>query len=80
MTDIVQRLRHRSIDYAVREGGFTDDGGLLHEAADEIERLRAALEALQRQALQSSVNYPANEWGQEALEMARAALGGKSVE
>jgi len=43
MSDIVERLRGRSIDYAVQEGGFTDDGILLREAADEIERLKAAL-------------------------------------
>jgi hypothetical protein len=33
-----------------------------------------ALKALQLQALQSTVNDPANEWGQEALDMARAVL------
>ncbi len=41
---------------------------------DENKKLRAALEALCLQALQSSVNDPANEWGREALEIAHAAL------
>ena len=40
--------------------------GLLRQAID-------ALRALQRQALQSSVN-DGNEWGQEALEMTRTVL------
>jgi hypothetical protein len=35
-----------------------------------------ALRALYLQALQSDVNSPANEWGMEALEMARTALDG----
>lgn len=38
-----------------------------------IEMYRA-LEALQKQALQSTVNDPTNEWGMEALEMTDAAL------
>ena len=33
-----------------------------------------ALKALRLQALQSDVNDDSNEWGKEALEMARAAL------
>lgn len=33
-----------------------------------------ALKALRLQALQSSVNSPANEWGMEALAMANAAI------
>lgn len=33
-----------------------------------------ALKALHLQALQSSLNDPANEWGREALDMASAAL------
>ena len=33
-----------------------------------------ALEALQRQALQSELNTPSHEWGWEALQMTRAAL------
>lgn len=36
--------------------------------------LLAALKALQLQALQSTVNDPSNEWGQEALAMTRAAI------
>lgn len=36
--------------------------------------LLAALKALQLQALQSSVNNPANEWGMEALALAHAAI------
>lgn len=36
--------------------------------------LLAALKALQIQALQSDVNDPSNEWGCEALAMARAAI------
>jgi hypothetical protein len=39
-----------------------------------IETLRAALQALLIQALQSELNTPANEWGWEAIGMARAAL------
>jgi hypothetical protein len=46
MSDIVERLRGRSIDYAVQEGGFTDDGILLREAADQIEQMLAALTEL----------------------------------
>lgn len=37
-------------------------------------QLLAALKALHLQALQSTVNDPANEWGAEALEMSRAAI------
>jgi hypothetical protein len=37
-------------------------------------KLREALATLERQALQSTVNDPANEWGQEALAMTREAL------
>jgi hypothetical protein len=37
-------------------------------------RLVEALEWLQRQALQSTVNDPANEWSQEVLAKARATL------
>lgn len=37
-------------------------------------RLYAALEGLQLQALQSSCNDPANEWGRDALAEARGAL------
>lgn len=36
--------------------------------------LLEALKALQLQALQSNVNSAANEWGREALEMAKAAI------
>lgn len=36
--------------------------------------LYGALEALHRQALQSTVSDPANEYGREALDAARAAL------
>ena len=36
--------------------------------------LLAALKALELQALQSNVNSPANEWGREALALARAAI------
>lgn len=39
-----------------------------------IKALVTALEALQLQALQSSVNDHANEWGMEALAMAHNAL------
>ena len=46
MTDIVERLRNRAVDFAVQEGGFTDEGDLIVDAADEIERLRAALKAI----------------------------------
>jgi hypothetical protein len=49
----------------------SDDDMPLIEAAPE---LLAALKALQRQALQSDVNDPANEWGREALELASAAI------
>ena len=46
----------------------------LAEARAEVARLREALRALLLQALQSDCNSPANEWGQEAIDMARAAL------
>lgn len=48
----------------------TAANGALYAAAPD---LAEALEALQRQALQSP-DLRATEWGQEALEMARAAL------
>jgi len=74
-TDIVERLR--SSDNGT-SGGPT---GLEAESADEIERLRSqlkemaeALSALHRQAIQSTVNDPSNEWGMEALNMSSAAL------
>jgi hypothetical protein len=40
MSDIIERLRNRG----GRFGSHTFDGELLHEAADEIERLRATLD------------------------------------
>lgn len=43
---------------------------LIAAAPDLLE----ALKSLQRQALQSDVNDPANEWGREALEMTNAAI------
>jgi hypothetical protein len=42
--------------------------------AERITELEGALRALRLQALQSSVNDPANEWGLEALHQANAAL------
>jgi hypothetical protein len=39
-----------------------------------VAELEEALRALRLQALQSSVNDPANEWGLEALHQANAAL------
>lgn len=46
------------------------NGRLIAAAPD----LLAALKALEIQAIQSDVNSPANEWGREALEMARDAI------
>lgn len=46
------------------------DAQLATAAPDLVE----ALQALRLQALQSTVNDPANEWGAEALQMADAAL------
>lgn len=71
MTDILDHLQPDSPLYeATRDA-----------AREEISRLRfinkelaEALSALQRQALQSTVNDAANEWGMEALAMTRAAL------
>ena len=41
---------------------------------EAVRVLTEALEALQRQALQSELNSPSHEWGWEALQMTRAAL------
>ena len=46
------------------------DARLIAAAPD----LLAALKALELQALQSNVNSPSNEWGREALDLARAAI------
>jgi hypothetical protein len=46
------------------------DARLIAAAPD----LLAALKALEIQALQSDVNEHSNEWGREALGMARAAI------
>jgi hypothetical protein len=43
-----------------------------------VAELEEALRALRLQALQSSVNDPANEWGLEALHQANAALQPKA--
>lgn len=50
------------------------NAALIVHSVNSLPYLVEALEALQLQALQSSVNDPANEWGQEALAMTRAAL------
>ena len=47
-----------------------EDAHLIAAAPDLLE----ALCSLERQALQSDVNSLSNEWGQEALAMARAAI------
>ena len=52
--------------------------GWMKKAHDRIEELEGALRALRLQALQSSVNDPANEWGIEALNLANAALQPKT--
>lgn len=56
--------------------GLTDVGEIAANARliAAAPDLLAALKALQLQALQSSVNDPSNEWGQEALAMTRAAI------
>ena len=57
---------HRGGDVAVHEA----NAHLIAAAPDLYE----ALYDLQRQALQSTLNDPANEWGWEALQKTRAAL------
>jgi len=52
--------------------------GWMQKAHDRIVELEEALRALRLQALQSSVNDPANEWGLEALHLANAALQPKA--
>lgn len=57
MSDIVERLRHPAsvfYEYAA------DNGALLEQAADEIERLRAALQTAQRGALEEAALVIAN--------------------
>lgn len=46
------------------------DAHLIAAAPDLLE----ALKALELQALQSNVNSTSNEWGREALDLARAAI------
>ena len=43
MTDIVERLRRPDILLYQYAASVSDDGALLHEAADEIERLRGTI-------------------------------------
>ena len=62
MTDLISRLRTLS-----RPGG---GGSIANEAADEIERLRAAL----RNLLDMDVAYMRGPKVEEAVEAARAAL------
>jgi hypothetical protein len=54
--------------------GAGNEAGRTRQAASLIQELGEALEGLRLQALQSSVNEPANEWGQEALEKTNAIL------
>lgn len=56
--------------YIVADNLYRDDALLIAAAPD----LFAALAALHKQALQSSVADPENEFGQEAIAMASAAL------
>lgn len=56
--------------YIVADNLYRDDALLIAAAPD----LFAALAALHKQALQSSVAAPENEFGQEAIAMASAAL------
>lgn len=46
MDDLVLRLREIATDYSVQEGGYTDDGTILIEAANEIAYLRREIERL----------------------------------
>ncbi len=57
MSDIVERLRHSAsvfYEYAA------DNGALLEQAADEIEKLRAALQTARRDALEEAALVIAN--------------------
>lgn len=68
MTDIVERLRSPEV--------FIDAGGMnsrvAHEAADEIERLRAALEKIADLAMSMCLNV--NDMAQRQKDMAVEAL------
>ena len=72
MTDIVERLRDWSRDLQTGRDCFGADQDL-KKAADEIERLRAALQEIE--TLELDPRNSGQMWVETLKEVARAALG-----
>lgn len=59
---------------AIFDGIAKEDAAHIVKCVNMHDELVEALKALHIQALQSNVNSPANEWGEEALSMSLATL------
>lgn len=82
MTDIVEKLMEASVGHPVARIPWPHR--VLHEAADEIKRLRAALQFIASTTVSSWVGDihedAQTEWRdrlEDAISIARAALGGE---
>lgn len=72
MTDIVERLKSDTL----RSGTWADTGVLMLEAAEEIEKLRAAI-AAEREACAIIANHAGHKWAANARK--EKTLAGQAV-
>lgn len=75
MTDIVERLRAPAYWFSGSSEGHEGENSAPYEAADEIERLRAALRLIAEHPVEQSGQWEIG--SKEMLKVARAALEGK---